>query len=552
MTAIVVPNFPLDLTSTDPRNRITNEQHTFVTDTDRVFVPSAGPFYVSSFVIRNATTGAILKPTIDYKLLHPDIDAIHESGLHVCCVVFVVNDAISSVSIDYQVIGGQYSDLIPVVRELLANTDTIQPTINWYTQVYAKPDSYPPAPHWHTGNDFSEWDRIALRLDEIMSALVYKDRYSWQSAYDYVDRIVKLASDSLRADLDMTQQFNNVYSKSQATELFLSKVDAATIYLTKVDAATTYLSKTDASSTYLSKNNASSAYLTKNDASSAYLTKNDASSAYLSKNDASSAYATDDDLTSVKNSLTTLINNVANDLNQNYIKKTDVDTVNSLISATNSTILGMINERVKVSPDSGNALVKRVNGFYVSAPPESPALPDLSVYALVSDVQSLRDEVARLNGLVIAMKKITDGLLLGSFIINTTYQDNTTYSDLLHNRTGTIELSSILITDIVSLQASPTISNYTRSREVSYNTNGRDDVFKDYITSVDVVIPNIVTSIDQIVLYWSSEIIKQRWGGDDYTIMSELPTMSFNSSNSTLTITGKWSIDLRIGIKASA
>ncbi len=347
MTAIVVPNFPLDLTSTDPRNRITNEQHTFVTDTDRIFVPSAGPFYVSSFVIRNATTGVILKPTIDYKLLHPDIDAIHESGLHVCCVVFVVNDAISSVSIDYQVIGGQYSDLIPVVRELLANTDTIQPTINWYTQVYAKPDSYPPAPHWHTGNDFSEWDRIALRLDEIMSALVYKDRYSWQSAYDYVDRIVKLASDSLRADLDMTQQFNNVYSKSQATELFLSKVDAAATYLSKADASTTY--------------------------------------------------ATRNDLTSANNTLTTLVNNVATDLNQNYIKKTDGDTVNGLISSTNSTIINMINERTKVSPDSGNALVKRANGFYVPVSAQSDLTGyvktgDLAPYAKTADVNTAISE----------------------------------------------------------------------------------------------------------------------------------------------------------------
>lgn len=352
MTAIVVPNYPLDLTSTDPRNRITNERHTFVTDTDRIFVPSAGPFYVSSFVIRDATTGAFLKPTIDYKLLHPDIDAIHESGLHVCCVVFVLNTAISSVSIDYQVIGGQYSDLIPVVRELLANTDTIQPTINWYTQVYAKPDSYPPAPHWHTGNDFSEWDRIALRLDEIMSALVYKDRYSWQSAYDYVDRIVKLASDSLRADLDMTQQFNNVYSKTQATELFLSKVDAVATYLSKTDAVATYLSKADASSTYLTKSNASA------------------------------TYATRDDLSSANNSLTTLINNVATNLNQNYIKKTDGDTVNSLISSTNSTILTMINERTKVSPDSGNALVKRANGFYVPV----SAQPDMTGYVTKSDL----------------------------------------------------------------------------------------------------------------------------------------------------------------------
>jgi hypothetical protein len=367
MTTIVVPNFPLDLTSTDPRNRITNEQHTFVTDTDRIFVPSAGPFYVSSFVIRNATTGVILKPTIDYKLLHPDIDAIHESGLHVCCVVFVVNTAISSVSIDYQVIGGQYSDLIPVVRELLANTDTIQPTINWYTQVYAKPDSYPPAPHWHTGNEFTEWDRIALRLDEIMSALVYKDRYSWQSAYDYVDRIVKLASDSLRADLDMTQQFNNVYSKSQATELFLSKVDAVATYLSKTDATATYLSKADASSTYLTKTNAST------------------------------TYATRDDLTSANNSLTTLINNVATDLNQNYIKKTDGDTVNSLISSTNSTILTMINERTKVSPDSGNALVKRPNGFYVpvSAQPDMTGYVtknDLTPYAKTTDVSTAISE----------------------------------------------------------------------------------------------------------------------------------------------------------------
>lgn len=88
---------------------------------------------------------------------------------------------------------------------------------------------------------------------------------------------------------------NEVYSKTEADNLFIKGEETLINYLTKTDAANIYLSKENAENTYLSKENASRDYLTKQGASSLYLTdtqiglKYDTIANVKAKNDAQDA-----------------------------------------------------------------------------------------------------------------------------------------------------------------------------------------------------------------------------------------------------------------------
>lgn len=185
----ISPNaFPLDLTGTDSRNLITNDNYTFATAADKVFIPAGGPFYTRTLVVRSGTT--ILKPNVDYKCLHLLRDATVASGLDVSAIIMITKDSVNAVTLSYQVIGGEYANTVPVIRQLLANADNIDPSINWNTQVYAKPDLYPPAPHFVSGDEFSDWGAVVMGLQAVERSILLKDVAAWESMYQYLENLI--------------------------------------------------------------------------------------------------------------------------------------------------------------------------------------------------------------------------------------------------------------------------------------------------------------------------------------------------------------------------
>ena len=62
--------FPLDLLGTNPANKILGEKHTIGSQRGRIFIADSGPFFGTSLVVRDMTTGKTLKPVEDYLLIH--------------------------------------------------------------------------------------------------------------------------------------------------------------------------------------------------------------------------------------------------------------------------------------------------------------------------------------------------------------------------------------------------------------------------------------------------------------------------------------------------
>lgn len=216
MATSITPNvYPLDLTMSLDSNHIRNEVKEFKTANDRIFVPNGGPFFETSLIIKNSD-GKPLKPIVDYEILYMNEQATLASNRTVCSVIRVVNDAIHKVHLEYRVIGGEYGNTVYAIKQEVANAGTGELRVDWHKNVYNKPSEFPPAPHFHSGYDFKDWDNVLWQLSDIKDAILAGDLASWASVYRYFDR--QLDVFTLNVLNNVNSQFNNVFNNYATKE----------------------------------------------------------------------------------------------------------------------------------------------------------------------------------------------------------------------------------------------------------------------------------------------------------------------------------------------
>lgn len=181
--------YPLDLTGKLESNLIQHEVHTFDTPESRIFVPNAGSFFTASLNIRD-NKGNLLRPIVDYQVLYLQEEATLESGKNVESVIWVINEKIPEVILSYQAIGGQYSNTVAGIKQELQRSGPHHNTVDWETNVFNKPDAYPPAPHRHLIGDVQGWEYFGVYLDGIRKAILASDYPSWESVFNYFNRLV--------------------------------------------------------------------------------------------------------------------------------------------------------------------------------------------------------------------------------------------------------------------------------------------------------------------------------------------------------------------------
>lgn len=185
-TNITPTVYPKDLTMSLDSNHIKNEIRDFANDNERIFVPNGGPFYSQSMQIQTKD-GRLLRPITEYQLLYLNEDATLESNRNVCAVVRILNKTITSVVLNYRVIGGEYSNTVYAIKQDLLKGGKNDQFLDWNTNVYNKPSEYPVGPHFHRGEDFTDWDAVWVQLEGIRKAIIHGDGASWQSVYNYID-----------------------------------------------------------------------------------------------------------------------------------------------------------------------------------------------------------------------------------------------------------------------------------------------------------------------------------------------------------------------------
>lgn len=180
--------YPLDLTGAAPTNLVVNETHTFTTPDTRVFVPSGGPFYSSTVILRHGITNAVLLPNTDYKLLHLHRDGTIASGKQVCAVVYIHNLNIPSVVMQYQIIGSTYADTADSIRDLLSGTHPIPPSIAW-GHVFGAPVQFAPAEHLHHADEVYGMQEVVSALEQMRVAILSGDSFAFDAIYQYISNL---------------------------------------------------------------------------------------------------------------------------------------------------------------------------------------------------------------------------------------------------------------------------------------------------------------------------------------------------------------------------
>ena len=183
-----LPLYPLDLTATALSNKITGEIKNTPTEASRVFIPTAGPFYTKSLKVYAGNT--LLAPVRDYKALELNRDGTIASGKEVCNVLLITHQA-TSFRLEYQVIGGEYSDLTNELSILINDTPINKLKILTWGSILNKPTSFPPTAHKHYPYEWRGYTNVIHLLEQIRLAVIAGDSTTVASIYNYIDNNTK-------------------------------------------------------------------------------------------------------------------------------------------------------------------------------------------------------------------------------------------------------------------------------------------------------------------------------------------------------------------------
>lgn len=183
-------SLPLDLTAHAQTNRVVDERHPLTSLPERVFVPSAGPFFTEGLQVRNAATGALLQPVTQFYALHLYQEASAQAGKQVCSALYIKDRTVNEVVITYQAIGGEYTDLIPVVINLLNSFTTAGGTGVSWGMVLDRPVKYPPAAHGHDANTLYKLGNLVHVLEGIREAVTHGDTAAIGAIYQWCEQMV--------------------------------------------------------------------------------------------------------------------------------------------------------------------------------------------------------------------------------------------------------------------------------------------------------------------------------------------------------------------------
>ena len=160
--------YPVDLLGTAPSNKIAGEVRTIVKNEDRIFIPTGGPFYSKSLKVW--ANGTLLTNKQDYEAKELNREATLDSGKEVCNAIHLKNVA-TTYTLEYQVIGGEYTELARELSDFIAGTPINDLTELNYGSILYKPTTFPPSEHGHVAADWIGYGEANYILDQMKLSL---------------------------------------------------------------------------------------------------------------------------------------------------------------------------------------------------------------------------------------------------------------------------------------------------------------------------------------------------------------------------------------------
>lgn len=170
-TSPLIYKYPLDLSGSNPTNKVVNEPHELPAGTNRAIVPNYGAFFSASVKVFDAL-GNELVPREQFVATQLYQEATQKTGLEVCTVIVVTDETIApNVKIEYQAIGGEFSSSVQAVRSMIETLELDNREVSWGS-VLGKPDYFPSAPHLHDAGDLYGFEYLVEALDGLKRAVL--------------------------------------------------------------------------------------------------------------------------------------------------------------------------------------------------------------------------------------------------------------------------------------------------------------------------------------------------------------------------------------------
>lgn len=184
----IVRKYRLDKTGELPVNRVVGEPHTLKPGINRSVVTRHGAFFADTITVRDADTGRELNVNNQYiPVLHyPEASKIADS--EICCGVVITDPEIGDrVIVDYQVLGGVYCNIEPVIANLINNINLDEREVLW-GDVFGRPSVFPPVQHLHDIGDVYGWEYVVQVLNDMTDLVLRKDITSHIEIEAFIER----------------------------------------------------------------------------------------------------------------------------------------------------------------------------------------------------------------------------------------------------------------------------------------------------------------------------------------------------------------------------
>ncbi len=164
--------YPLDLMGTSPTNKMVGEKHVIGTSRGRIFIADSGPFFGGDkAVVRDSSNGEVLRPVLDYYLIHPYREAQEITGQPIYCGVRIINPDIGTdIEIDVQYIGGEFSYTTRSLLDMLDSIINDNRPIGW-GDLIGVPSEWVPAPHLHSAYDLYAMKHVVAATNDVAAAI---------------------------------------------------------------------------------------------------------------------------------------------------------------------------------------------------------------------------------------------------------------------------------------------------------------------------------------------------------------------------------------------